>query len=220
MFSSNHSSNRNQHLHWGATFNDLPVMAKHLPMVTEMLESLYSVTACALAQHPRVFAFRFDLHLPAWVDGASEVVDNAVISRFFESLKAKVRHDRARSAKKHRYVHDTAVRYFWVREVGDWGRVHYHCTVLLNGDAYNWLGDYSSEGRNMARRVCSAWASAQGLAADQATGLVHFPENPSFLLMRDDPRSVAAFFHRASYMCKTATKQCGYGHHGYGSSRG
>lgn len=220
MFAHSHSLNRGQRLHWGSTYNDLPVMVEHLPMVSEMLESLYSVTACALAQYPRVFAFRFDLHLPTWMDGAPEGFVNTALSRFFESLKAKIRHDRARAAKKHGYAHDTVVRYFWVREVGEWGRVHYHCTVLLNGDAYNWLGNFQSAGQNMATRTFGAWASALGIPVDQAKELVHFPENPAFLLRRGDPGSIAKFFHRASYTCKAATKQIGYGHHGYGSSRG
>ncbi|MGQ3053082.1 MAG: inovirus Gp2 family protein [Roseateles sp.] len=220
MFPHRHSLNRGQSLYWSSTFNDLPIMVEHLPMVSEMLESLYSVTACALAQYPRVFAFRFDLHLPTWMDGAPEGFVNTALSRFFESLKAKIRHDRARAAKKNGYAHDTVVRYFWVREVGDWGRVHYHCTILLNADAYNWLGNFQSAGQNMATRTFGAWASALGIPVDQAKELVHFPENPSFLLRRGDPGSIAEFFHRASYTCKAATKQSGCGHHGYGSSRG
>lgn len=219
MFALGYSINRGQRLHWGSTFNDLPIMVEYLPMVAEMLESLYTVTACALAQYSRVFAFRFDLHLPTWMDGTPEGFLNTALSRFFESLKAKIRHDRARAAKKNGYAHDTVVRYFWVREVGDRGRIHYHCTVLLNGDAYNWLGSYQSERQNMANRVFGAWASALGLTPDQARGLVHFPANPSFLLTRDDPESVAVFFHRASYTCKAATKQISCGHHSFGSSR-
>lgn len=220
MLQADLSINKNHTLHYAPAFNGLPVMSAYLPMVAEMLESLWNVASCALTDYPRVFAFRFDLRLPAAVDTEASDFANAVISRFIASLKAKVRHDRARAAKENVQAHDTEVRYFWVREVGDWGRVHYHCTVLLNADAYNWLGRFQSERENMANRVFGAWASALGLTSDQARDLVHFPENPSYQLRRDDPQSVGEWFYRASYLCKVHTKFAGNGHHVYGSSRG
>ena len=44
-------------------------------------------------------------------------------------------------------------------------------------------------------------ASALGIPADQAKELA-LPSQPIVLLRRDDPESVAVFFHRASYTCK------------------
>ncbi|MBN8503070.1 MAG: inovirus Gp2 family protein [Burkholderiales bacterium] len=217
---SSQTTSRNHHLHSSPLFNGLPIMIEYLPMITEMLESLYDVTSCAVTQYSRVFAFRVDLRLPTWIDAEADGFTNITISKFFESLKAKIRHNRARASEMAAYAHDTKVRYFWAREVGDWGRVHYHCTILLNANAYNWLGNFRSAGENMATRVFAAWASALGVPVDQAKELVHFPENPAFLLRREDPGSIAEFFHRASYMCKAATKHSGYGHHGYSSSRG
>lgn len=211
---------KNHHLYYNPTFRGLPLMAGYLPMITEMLDSLHGAISCSLEDYSRVFAFRFDLHLPTWIQAGTDAVSNVIVSRFIDSLKSKIRHNRTRAAEISGYAHDSRVRYFWVREVGEWGRVHYHCVVMLNRDAFNWLGRYQSTGDNMAVRIVSAWASALGLAVEQVRELVHFPESPSFMLSRDDPTSMAALFHRASYLCKAATKHFGYGHHGYSSSRG
>ena len=64
-----------------------------------------------------------------------------------------------------------------------------------------------------------AWASALGMPVDATEGLVHFPNDSSYLLRRDEPDSWRDFFWRASYLCKAETKQYGHGHHGYGFSR-
>lgn len=219
MLWTNHPINKNHHLHYDPYFRGLPVMAAHLPMVSEMLESLHDVISSALSQYSRVFAFRFDLHLPIWVNADPSGFANTVISKFVDSLKAKIRHNRDRAKATAGGAHDTKVRYFWVREVGDFGRVHYHCVVLLNADSFKWLGTYQSSGSNMAIRVYEAWASALGLNVEQAKGLVNFPEHPSYVLTRDAPESIANFFHRASYLCKARTKQYGHGHQSYNASR-
>lgn len=188
-------------------------------MVTEYLAALRSVLERSLAQYGRVFAFRFDLRLPEGTDACSELFPNSVVSSFVESLKAKIRHNREAARENGTLTHDTKVRYFWVREIGDRGRVHYHFTVLLNGHAFNWLGRYQSSEGNTANRVCEAWASALGVSIAFAKPLVHFPENPSYMLSRGDHESIGSFFRRASYLCKARTKQYGFGHHGYGASR-
>lgn len=195
-------------------YNSMPLMKGH-KMVTAYLDALHAVVSKALDQYRRVFAFRFDLRLPADTD----LFSNSVVSRFIESLKAKIRHNRATAKELQPQVHDTKFRYFWVREIGDSGRAHYHFVVLLNGNAFNWLGSYHSSEGNMATRIWEAWASALGETVGNAKPLVHFPDNPSYILFRGDQESVAVFFRRASYLCKAKTKQYGAGHHGYGSSR-
>ena len=212
--------NKNHHLAWGDEYERMPLVVGNFPMVVEFLEALYHVIDKAISSYGRVFAFRFDLHLPAIVEADADCFSNLVVSKFVESLKAKVRHNREFARKNGAHIHETRVRYFWVREVGEQGRVHYHFAVLLNGHAFNWLGSYESLGGNMANRIWGAWASALGISVEYAKPLVHFPENPSYMLRRDDPVSVAAFFQRASYLCKARTKQYGSGHHGYGASRG
>src|SRR5690606_3437572 len=127
----------------------------------------------------RLLAFRVDIKLPersppAWTSS------NSVISRFFESFKAKIEHDRWRAKMRNPKAHQTSVHYFWVREVGGSAssdRQHYHALVLLNRDAYYTLGRLSSENENLFQRLEEAWASALRLPLDQVRGLVHKPEN-------------------------------------------
>lgn len=199
----------------------LPLMAAYKPFVLEYLNALHGVMCKALAAYGRVFAFRCDPRLPQEMDAGGEDFRNEVASRFVASLKAKIRHNRESAASTGRQVHDTDVRYFWVREVGGAGRVHYHFVFFLNADAFRWLGDcdYESNRSNTAKRVIEAWASALGMPVEATLGLVHFPDDSSYLLRRDDPASVQDFFWRASYLCKAETKQYGHGHHGYGFSR-
>ena len=198
----------------------MPLLSGSLPMVVDYLEVLRKVVDYALDDHGRIFAFRVDLRLPDSLAFDEAVASSAVVSRFIESIKAKMKHNREVAKKNGGLVHDTRVRYFWVREIGEQGKVHYHFVILLNGHAYNWLGDYRSANGNITNRIRAAWASALGISVEDAKSLVHFPESPSYMLLRANPESVAPFFQRASYLCKARTKQCGSGHHGYGASRG
>jgi hypothetical protein len=49
--------------------------------------------------------------------------------------------------------------------------------------------------------------------------LVEVPPNPFYYLNRGELEGQAAFFYRASYLCKSATKVFGDGSHGFGCSR-
>ncbi|MNY80024.1 hypothetical protein D3C86_2209050 [compost metagenome] len=72
----------------------------------------------------------------------------------------------------------------------------------------------------MFNRLVEAWASALRLSVEVMSGLVEIPNNPSYPINRDDPVGQEAFFYRASYLCKSATKAYGDGSHGFGCSRG
>lgn len=215
----NYSTSKAHHLYHDVAYLSQPLLNGNYPMIEEMLQALNGVIVKAVSEYSRVFAFRVDLRMPLGMDASPDHISNTVMSRFLESLKAKIRFNRACVAKSGAYAHDTKVRYFWVREVGEVNRVHYHLVILLNGNAFNWLGNYQASSGNMARRVCEAWASALGLGVEAAESLVHFPENPSYMVGDHVPDTTAAFFKRASYLCKAKTKQYGNGHHGYGASR-
>jgi hypothetical protein len=217
--SQTNPSNRNQTLYFDDTFQGLPVMRGHGPLITEYLEALYQVMCDALADHKRVLAIRLDLRFPHDMEADGDVNTSKTISRFIDSLKAKIRHDRNRAGLQYRYAHNTEVRYVWAREIGQAARVHYHCALLLNRDAYFTLGKYGSDQPNMARRIMEAWASALGLQFDQSNGLVHFPENPVYRFAINTKRDMEEFFYRATYLCKAETKQFGNGRHGFGASR-
>lgn len=211
--------NRNHTLHFLGTYRSLPIINNRCPMVAEYLETLYRVIQQAQADYSRVCAFRFDLRFPRNMNADTDNISNEAITRFIESIKAKIRHNRECAKQQNAYAHNTKVRYVWARETGDDKRVHYHAVILVNHDVFFTLGRFGSEAPNMANRIREAWASALSLPLDSTTGLVHFPDNAVYRIDRNHPQDLAAFFHRASYLCKAETKHFGNGQHGFGSSR-
>jgi len=210
--------NPNHSLHFGTEYAGLPIQDKG-PFISEYLHRLHYTMNRALDHYREVFAFRFDLRLPANHFPHGSAYENEHIDRFIESFKAKIKHNRQMARREKQYAHDSVVRYVWAREVGHRGRPHYHLAILLNKDAYCAVGAYEPGRNNMFNRLHEAWASALGLPVSAASGLVHFPDNAYYFLRRDDEGSIADFFYRASYMCKAATKAYGNGGHGFGSSR-
>lgn len=214
-----HPSNTNLHLFTGSAFEGLPIQADKGPFVREYLHSLRATMANALGDHPRVFAFRVDLRLPAGMDLPDYAYTNTVIKSFIESFKAKLKHAQHAAAKNNIRVHNCKVRYVWAREFGSHGRPHYHLLFLLNQDAFYTLGKRDSVRDNMCSRLDEAWASALGLRLEAVSGLIHVPDNAVYRVRRNDAHSQALLFNRASYLCKTATKVYGDGQHAFGASR-
>lgn len=215
-----HPSNTNLSLHYDETFEGLPVMADKGPFIYEHLAKLKLTMERALGQYPRVFAFRCDLRFPAHVQLGDQAYANAMIGSFIESFKAKVAHNRRMAAQENKRAHTSEVRYVWAREQGQGSQVHhYHLLILLNQDAFYTLGKLESENQNLFHRLEEAWASALGLPVRAVHGLVEIPENPTYRIRRDEPMGQVELFHRASYLCKAATKVYGHGHHGFGCSR-
>jgi len=213
-----HPDNSNLHLHYEDTFRGLPVMASYAPFITEYLESLLETTQLALSDHRQVFAVRFDLRYPD--DYLTLELGNAVISRFVDSLTRRIKEARERSKRQNGTAHQTSVRWCWVREVGQEGRVHYHGVLLLNRDAFHTVGRFQSERENLYSRIQSAWASALRIPFENADGLVHIPANATFHLSQDDPEEMDEYFRRVSYLAKARTKDYGSRCRAFGCSRG
>ena len=76
----------------------------------------------------------------------------------------------------------------------------------------------------MISRIKASWAGALGLDIFQASGLVHIPRNFKYRvnrsLRREERDVLPDLFHRASYICKVATKSYGDRQRGFGCSRG
>lgn len=213
-----HAGNANLILHHDPVFEGLPVQTEQGPLFVSYLERSRNTMKRSLDQYGRVFAFRIDLRFP--VGFSCPIFDNNdVLERFFASLKAKIRHNRDQALALNRYAHDTLVRYFWCREIGQHGIPHYHVAIMLNYDAFCTLGKFEMDRDNLFNRLHEAWASALGLSVESVIGLVEFPNNPFYVLRRDDEKSIAEFFYRVSYLCKAETKFYGNGVHGFGSSR-
>lgn len=218
-----HPENTNLRLHHGDTFEGLPVMVEKGPFVRQYLSRLKHTIDQALEQYSRILAYRVDLRLPVGIDLPDHAYTNKVISDFIESFKAKIEHNRDKARERNPCAHACKVRYVWAREVGWGGRPHYHLLILLNRDAYYTVGRLRSERANNISRMEEAWASALRLSVDRVRGLVHIPDNPEYRIDHSirpgDEDELPSLFHRASYLCKAATKSYGANHHGFGSSR-
>ena len=135
-----------------------------------------SLLDSALAQHRAVSLIRVDLRFPEYMPATimDTDLDSAVISRFFESLKAKIQAYQRKKRCANQRVHATSLRYFWCREFGkEKGRKHYHVILLLNKDTWCSIGDFS-ESSSLATMIQEAWCSALHLEPWQGDGLVHF----------------------------------------------
>ncbi|HCL4227752.1 TPA: inovirus-type Gp2 protein, partial [Pseudomonas aeruginosa] len=135
-----HPDNNNLSLYYDDTYDGLPVMIETGPFIREYLSDLKRTIDLALAEYPRVFAFRADLRLPRGIELPDYVYTNQVISEFFESFTRKIRYDQERVRQRDGYARGCKVRYAWSREVPRGGRPHYHVLILLNRDTYYTVG--------------------------------------------------------------------------------
>lgn len=219
-----HPDNNNLSLYYDDTYDGLPVMIETGPFIREYLSDLKRTIDLALAEYPRVFAFRVDLRLPRGIELPDYAYTNEVISEFFESFTRKIRYDQERVRQRDGYARGCKVRYAWSREVPRGGRPHYHVLILLNRDAYYTVGKLRSTRANMINRMEESWASALGLSLGQMSGLVNIPKNAEYrvdrYVHRGEEDELPELFHRASYLCKVATKSYGDRQRGFDTSRG
>lgn len=211
-----HQENTKLTLHTEETYRAFPVMSKNGPLIKEALERLYSTINLALNEYPRIFAIRIDLRIPVIM---GDQYDSRMISRFIDSMKTKIAHDRQKAMKHRPYAHDSSLRYFWTKEYSEDGRPHYHVLLLLNRDAYHTLGQFRHGARNMYTRIQEAWMSALGIPNVGSEMYVHFSENGQYHVNRKDLAAFAELFYRGSYLCKAKSKRYGNHSHSFGSSR-
>ena len=210
-----HPNNSNLSLYSGTYYRSLPLNPAHAPYIAEYLEQLYQTIQYALRDYAKVLAFRLDLHLPPGIIKS----EGELISRFIESFDAKVQHNRKKARQQNSSANLTKVRQVWAKENANACRSHFHLVILLNYSAFSTLGYFELGRDNLFNKLVEAWSSALQVCIEDAAGLVHIPVNPVYCLERDSPSSSAAFFTRASYLCKAETKQYGDGGHAFGCSR-
>ncbi|MEC5321459.1 inovirus Gp2 family protein [Brenneria populi subsp. brevivirga] len=204
----------------------------HGPLNYNYLDKIIEVIDRAIAEHPRTFALRFDLHLPDIqqndINGQYGIAgrnDAAVISRFIDSLKAHIRADITRRSRNAR-VHPCTMRYVWVREFNPLSTIiekwHYHVLILLNKDTYAYPGNYQ-DNNNLASMIINAWASALRLNEGECKNLVHIPENPYYYLNSREPitfqENRGRLIYRISYIAKLKTKSTDDGYRSFGCSQ-
>jgi hypothetical protein len=213
-----HEYNKTLILNYDNKFNGLSVMNQRGALVDQYLTKLNEVILLTLNHYMKVFAMRVDLRFSNDHDIA-QLTDTGVITRFIDSFKAKIAHNRM-LAKRNGNYQDTVVRYIWAKEISSDGGVHYHVMLFLNGNAYRAVGDFSFDSDNMFSRINGAWASALGINLCQVKGLVHF----SHSVFIDQSQAGAQhkindLFFAASYLCKAETKIYNDGGKWFGSSR-
>ncbi|MBR9728294.1 inovirus Gp2 family protein [Shewanella intestini] len=195
----------------------------HEPLIKQYLDATLRTMQHALNEHPRTVMIRFDLHLPVinFADSPT-FYDSSVISKFFKSLDAKIKHDRAVKGREGKRVHPCSLRYVWVRECAGAATDHYHVAIFLNNDAYSHLGHYAYQGKNLSTRIVEAWASAIGIEEFSAQSLTHFPVNPMYYINKNASNFEAVIgdaFYRVSYFAKLETKHFGDGIRSFGCSQ-
>ncbi|EFR6446644.1 inovirus Gp2 family protein [Escherichia coli] len=177
-------------------------------------------------KYNRLIAVRVDLHIPPIIDNGDTIVcfhndSPGEISRFRNSLNAKVKTDQNRKRKKGTRVYDSRIYIIWAREYTKSGKRHYHICLLFNKDAYYHLGDLDQDG-TLRCMITGAWYSALGLDVDDYNGLVHYPANCRYVLNTNAPdyeNQYDALLKRLDYLTKVNSKVFGEGERNFGCSQ-
>jgi hypothetical protein len=194
------------------------------------LDRLLSTMNASLAEHPRTYAMRVDLRLPDLTDchdclSRDEIVSyhlnrTNLMSRFIESLSAKVKAQGIRMRREGKRFYPCTVRYAWVKERDTAINEHYHLVLFFNKDRFHKSGSYKWEG-SLASMITSAWGSALGCDADNSFHLVYFPESHGYYLNENSmafSQQYSDLFYRISYLAKKRTKHYGEGGRCFGCS--
>ncbi|HAY5651052.1 TPA: inovirus Gp2 family protein [Escherichia coli] len=200
--------------------NDIYLDQRHAPFNTTYLQRMLGVIDNAIAQHPRTMAVRVDLRLPD--DNCNR--NSGLISRFIESLNAKIDARYRNKIKNGIRSYPCQLRYAWVREVGEINeKSHYHMVLFVNKDTFNGLGSYGEGGTGLASLIREAWLSALQLGPyPEYRTLVHIPDNSLYYLDANatDYRAVYdKLTFRLSYFAKERTKSYSRDERSFGCSQ-
>lgn len=194
----------------------------HMPnysLNADYQQAFYDVISNATEEFTRTVTLRIDLRFP----GDYQYGDsNREVTRFIESLKAKLLADCQRKNKRWRRNRPNRLRYVWVREVGERNRrKHYHVLLLLNKDIYHGAGNYNADD-SLYALIQQAWCSALGLDSDQYSALANMAQNGCYYLNRKSPnymQQVTELLKRMEYLAKDHTKNYDDGYRSIGMSR-
>lgn len=171
---------------------------------------------CAMNAYTRVLALRVDLRLP----DTPAATDAAVISRFTDSLKARINAYFRRQLREEKRIWPTTLRFIWAREFGEIkGKKHYHVVLLVNRDTWCVPGDYKKMD-SLAGMIKQAWCSALQVDAEVHAVLARFPKSPASWLERGNHAQLQRALSQAAYLAKLETKVTRDGERNFGCSRG
>ncbi|MBP6082889.1 MAG: inovirus Gp2 family protein [Providencia sp.] len=187
----------------------------------EYIQKIDSIIRKSLNNHSRISAIRIDLRFPDVSTNHSD--DSKSITRFFESLKAKIHADLIRKTHLWGRQCSSELHYVWVREIGEVNnKKHYHALLMVNKDIYKGLGNYSQEDICLGVLIQQAWCSAISTDYSENRYLVHFPENPTYWLDANSTEienQISTLNERSLYLAKHHTKHYGDGERSFGCSR-
>lgn len=116
--------------------DDIRLDRRHAPFNTTYLQRILRVINNATVEHARTMAVRVDLRLP----DNMLINRQGLISRFIESLDAKIAARYRSKLKQGTRTYPCHLRYAWVREVGEINqKSHYHMVLFVNNDTFNGL---------------------------------------------------------------------------------
>ncbi|AAZ27404.1 inovirus Gp2 family protein [Colwellia psychrerythraea] len=197
-------------LHTEPYFNGYPIQDKYQPLIVNNLLVHEKVLMKALSHHKRTSAFRFELKFPR----NKQYIVNHAISKFFDSLRVRIKSDIANKNKRLDKKYECKLSYVWVCEYSTSINWHFHVVIFLNRDVYNCFGRLKANEGNMYSRIRAAWASAIGVSFDAALGLVHLPDNDVYDVNTNADnyeQQLEDILYRLSYFAKVQTKPYGQG---------
>lgn len=213
-----HHQNRNLHLYFQPTYNNMPVNQYQGPLIEEYLSRLDATIQSALKAHRRVVLIRVDLRLPLSESFPPVEPNRSYMTRFLASLTARIENKGKRTRAQGKRWHDTEIKYAWCKEFSAEHRDHYHVAILLNGDTFRGLGSFDLLDDSLYTLIIKAWASALGIDLPSAVGLAHFADRGATIIKRGEPYDEV--FYWLSYFAKSSSKSWGDGKRAFDCSRG
>ncbi|MGM0857471.1 MAG: YagK/YfjJ domain-containing protein [Pseudomonadota bacterium] len=195
------------------------------PLIENYLERALLTLNTATHINYNTFAFRIELRFPKIMPRLPMHDDNEVLARFLRYLRYELK------TAKTKYT--TQIRYIWAREQDNSIKPHYHLMILLNKNAFDSLGIFSTDKNgaysrnNLYHRMMRAWLKAMGFDHDDPRfpKLINVSKNKNTgefwtdNLHRDDWHAMNEAMFMASYLCKAYTKTIGQGMHVFDASR-
>ncbi|WP_337262692.1 MULTISPECIES: YagK/YfjJ domain-containing protein [unclassified Serratia (in: enterobacteria)] len=163
---------------------------RYSPLSSEILVKFIDEICAMREYYSRVFAFRFDLHVP---QGMPIEQSNVLISQLFSKIRDKFR------AKNWDGQPIKKFAYGWVWEIEKAKQAHYHAWIAVPGNQV-WKTGHRNTG--MFRVISELWSELT-----EGKGLSHLPSESGHMISRaDNDKELRDFVYRVSYLAKDRGK--------------
>ena len=212
-------------------FKGLPIQGRLNDFNKHYLNRIIETIDYAVDEHKRTYGLRVDLRFPSICQehdclSRDEIINeapnrNKLISKFIESLKAKICAKDKQDRKLDKRVWQSNIRYIWCRERKSSENDHYHVVLFFNKDKFHLPGNYQNS-QSLYSLITSAWISALGLKYYNKRGLVQCAQGTTKYLDKnsaDFDEEYSKLFKHVSYLAKKHTKHYGEGNRNFGCSQ-